>query len=123
MPVAGTASLRLLVAGLPDYLTSSQTRSNGLSRARETYWGHGSADPRLWMDAVGDRPLPEWASEFDCDSWAQFFLKYVISHPAVTCAIPGTTRPEHAIDNQGATIGRLPDPQERQRQEAWFDAL
>lgn len=75
------------------------------------------------FSAVGDRPLPEWASEFDCDSWAQFFLKYVISHPAVTCAIPGTTRPEHAIDNHGATIGRLPNAQERKRQEAWFDAL
>ena len=75
------------------------------------------------FNTVGDRPLPDWAREFDCDSWAQFFLKYVISHPAVTCAIPGTTRPEHAIDNHGATIGRLPNAQERKRQEAWFDAL
>lgn len=73
--------------------------------------------------AVGDQPLPEWAADFDCASWAQFFLKYVISHPAVTCAIPGTTKPEHAVDNQGAAVGRLPNPEERKRQEAWFDAL
>ena len=75
------------------------------------------------FSAVGDQPLPDWAAAFDCQSWAQFFLKYVISHPAVTCAIPGTTRPEHAVDNQGAAVGRLPDADERKRQESWFDAL
>ena len=75
------------------------------------------------FNAVGDQPLPAWAADFDCGSWAQFFLKYVISHPAVTCAIPGTTQPKHAIDNQGAALGRLPNADERKRQEAWFDAL
>lgn len=72
---------------------------------------------------VVDRPLPNWAAEFDCESWAQFFLKYVISHPAVTCAIPGATKARHAIDNVGAAYGRLPDPQLRKRQEKFFDTL
>lgn len=73
--------------------------------------------------AVADRPLPDWTAEFDCESWGQFFLKYVISHPAVTCAIPGATKARHAIDNVGAAFGRLPDPELRRRQETFFDAL
>ena len=73
--------------------------------------------------AIGDRPLPDWAAEFDCRSWAQFFLKYIISHPAVTCAIPGTRREEHAVDNLGAAFGRLPDAAIRARQERFFDGL
>ena len=73
--------------------------------------------------AVADRPLPDWTAEFDCESWAQFFLKYVISHPAVTCAIPGATKPHHATDNFGAAIGRLPDAKLRRKQEEYFDAI
>lgn len=73
--------------------------------------------------AVADRPLPDWTAEFDCESWGQFFLKYVISHPAVTCAIPGATKARHAIDNVGAAYGRLPDSELRRRQETFFDAL
>jgi len=72
---------------------------------------------------VGDLPLPDWASEFDCDSWAQFFLKYVVSHPAVTCAIPGMTRARHVADNLGAALGRLPDAGQRKRQEQFLDGL
>lgn len=72
--------------------------------------------------AVADTPLPDWAGEFDCSSWAQFFLKFVVSHPAVTCAIPGMTRPEHAADNMGAAYGRLPGPAERKRMAALFKA-
>ena len=72
---------------------------------------------------VGDRPLPEWASEFDCESWGQFFLKYVVSHPAVTVAIPGTTQSHHAVDNIGAATGRLPTPELRRRMEEFVDAL
>jgi len=53
--------------------------------------------------------LPEWASEFDCQSWAQFFLKYTISHPAVTCVIPRTSKPKHMLDNVQAGFGVLPD--------------
>jgi aryl-alcohol dehydrogenase-like predicted oxidoreductase len=73
--------------------------------------------------AVADRPLPAWAGEFDCGSWAQFFLKYVISHPAVTCAIPGATKARHVIDNLGAARGRLAGAELRRKQEAFFDAL
>jgi len=65
--------------------------------------------------AVRGQALPEWASEFDCDSWAQFSLKYILSHPAVTCVIPATSNPEHVVDNMGAGIGRLPDPATRER--------
>ncbi len=55
------------------------------------------------------KELPAWASEIDCKSWAQFFLKFIISHPAVTCAIPGTSKISHLMDNLGAAMGRLPD--------------
>lgn len=75
------------------------------------------------FDAVGDRPLPDWAAEIDCASWAQLFLKYVVSHPAVTCAIPGATKAHHAVDNMGAARGRLPDAATRRRLERFFDAL
>ena len=75
------------------------------------------------FQAVGDRPLPDWAAEIDCESWAQLFLKYVISHPAVTCAIPGTTKPEHATDNMSAARGRLPDAATRARIERLYDSL
>jgi aryl-alcohol dehydrogenase-like predicted oxidoreductase len=72
---------------------------------------------------VGDRPLPDWAAEFDAKTWAHFFLKYIIGHPAITCAIPGTTQPQHAEDNNGAARGRLPDAATRTRMEEFFDAL
>ncbi len=69
------------------------------------------------FQAVGNRPLPDWAAGLGCATWAQFFLKYVVSHPAVTCAIPGMTKPEHAIDNLGACRGRLPNADDRRRME------
>ena len=72
---------------------------------------------------VGDRELPDWASEIDCQSRGQFFLKYVVSHPSVTAAIPGTTQAHHAVDNIGAAIGRLPDATMRRRMEEFVDAL
>jgi len=64
---------------------------------------------------VRDRPLPDWAAEFDCESWAQFSLKYILAHPAVTCVIPATSNPKHVADNMGAGTGRLPDDATRQR--------
>jgi aryl-alcohol dehydrogenase-like predicted oxidoreductase len=64
---------------------------------------------------VKGRTLPVWAAEFDCASWAQFFLKYILSHPAVTCAIPGTRRIAHLKDNLQAGQGRLPDAKTRRR--------
>jgi aryl-alcohol dehydrogenase-like predicted oxidoreductase len=75
------------------------------------------------FSAVRGKPLPAWAAEFDCRSWAQFFLKYVIGHPAVTAAIPGTRKPEHVIDNLGAARGRLPDQAMRSKMEQVFEAL
>jgi aryl-alcohol dehydrogenase-like predicted oxidoreductase len=65
--------------------------------------------------AVKGRQLPKWASEFDCYSWAQFFLKFILSHPAVTCAIPATRKPDYLVDNMGAALGRLPDAALRRR--------
>lgn len=73
--------------------------------------------------AVGDRPLPDWAQEFDCGSWAQFLLKYSISHPAATVVIPGMTKVHHVDDNIMAGRGRLPNAEERKKQEAFFDSL
>jgi aryl-alcohol dehydrogenase-like predicted oxidoreductase len=75
------------------------------------------------FDAVEGRELPDWAAEIDCTSWGQFFLKYIISHPAVTCAIPGTRQVEHVNDNFGAAFGRLPDAAMRRRQEEFFDSI
>src|SRR5438132_5108240 len=64
---------------------------------------------------VRSKPLPDWASEFDCSSWAQFFLKWIVAHPGVTCAIPATNNPRHLEDNMQAGAGRLPDARMRQR--------
>ena len=75
------------------------------------------------FDAYARRPLPGWAAEFDCANWAQFFLKFVVSHPAVTCAIPATSRVEHMGENMGAAYGRLPDPALRQRMLRYVEAL
>jgi diketogulonate reductase-like aldo/keto reductase len=74
----------------------------------------------LFREAAG-RKLPDWAAEIDVASWAQYFLKYVISHPAVTCAIPGSTQVAHLVDNQGAGRGRLPDAAMRRRMEEYWD--
>ena len=75
------------------------------------------------MRAVTGRPLPPWAAEFDVKTWPQFFLKYIVSHPAVTCAIPGMARAEYVEDNLGAARGRLPDAALRRRMEGFIDAL
>lgn len=64
--------------------------------------------------AVSGREPPDWSRQF-CDSWAQFFLKFIISHPAVTCAIPATSKPHHMVDNVEAGFGMLPDAQTRER--------
>jgi diketogulonate reductase-like aldo/keto reductase len=74
----------------------------------------------LFREAAG-RALPPWAADIEVASWAQYFLKYVISHPAVTCAIPGSTQLSHLVDNQAAGRGRLPDEAMRRRMEAHWD--
>ncbi len=77
---------------------------------------------RLWRRVAG-RPVPEWAREFDAHSWAQFFLKYLASHPAVTAITPATSRPDNMADNMGAAMGRLPDEAMRRRMIALVEAL
>ena len=72
---------------------------------------------------VRGRALPEWAGEFDCASWAQLFLKYIIAEPAVTCAIPATSNPKHMEDDLKAGTGRLPDAKQRQQIRRMWDAL
>jgi diketogulonate reductase-like aldo/keto reductase len=74
----------------------------------------------LFREAAG-RALPPWAADIDVHSWAQYFLKYVLSHPAVTCAIPGSTQVGHLIDNQAAGRGRLPDESMRHRMAQYWD--
>jgi len=72
---------------------------------------------------VGDRPVPAWAAGFDAASWAQFFIKYVLGHPAVTVVTPATSQARHLIDNLGGGRGRLPDTATRGRMAAFLDAL
>lgn len=72
---------------------------------------------------VKGKALPAWAPEIDCANWAQVFLKFVVSHPAVTCAIPATTNPVHMRENIGMLAGRLPDAALRRRMAADFDRL
>jgi len=79
-------------------------------------------DGRLFAQVRG-KPLPEWAAEFDCTSWGQYFLKYVISHPAVSCVIPATSKLKHLVDNMGAGRGRLPDAAMRARMVTHFESL
>jgi diketogulonate reductase-like aldo/keto reductase len=67
------------------------------------------------FDRVRSKSLPEWSAEFDCKSWAQFFLKWIIANPASSCAIPATAKPRHLEDNMQAGFGRLPDASMRQR--------
>ena len=68
--------------------------------------------------SLRDKPLPDWAKEIDCTSWAQALLKFCLGHPAVTCVIPGTSRPEHMADNARAGIGKIPDAALRARMAA-----
>jgi diketogulonate reductase-like aldo/keto reductase len=75
------------------------------------------------FNRVRSKSLPEWSAEFDCKSWAQFFLKWIVANPAVTCAIPATDKPRHLEDNMGAGIGRLPDTSMRQRMVESIESL
>jgi diketogulonate reductase-like aldo/keto reductase len=80
------------------------------------------AEGSLFRKTKG-KPLPPWAAELGIASWAQYFLKWIVSHPAVTCTIPGTGRPEHMRDNLGAGTGTMPDDAQRRRMLAYFDSL
>ncbi len=72
------------------------------------------------FQVISAKPLPAWAEEFDCHSWAQFLLKWIVAHPAVTCVIPATNSPHHLEDNMGAGVGRLPDAKTRARMASLF---
>jgi diketogulonate reductase-like aldo/keto reductase len=67
---------------------------------------------------IGQRPVPEWARAFDCESWAQFSLKYILPHPAITCVLTETSNPVHMAENASAAFGRMPDSAERNRMKA-----
>lgn len=75
------------------------------------------------FDMFAGKKLPEWAKEIDCENWAQFFLKYVVSHEAVTCAIPATSQVPHMVQNMGAAYGRLPDKKMRARMLEYVKSL
>lgn len=75
------------------------------------------------IDDVRRHPLPAWAREIDCANWAQFLLKFIVSHPAVTCAIPATSSVAHVRENMGAALGRLPDEAMRQRMASYVADL
>ena len=75
------------------------------------------------FERAGSRALPDWAADYGIESWAQFFLKWVVSHPAVTVAIPGTARLDYLIDNLGAARGAMPDEAARQRMLSYFESL
>ncbi|RJQ76461.1 MAG: aldo/keto reductase [Desulfobacteraceae bacterium] len=77
---------------------------------------------RLFQRVKG-KALPEWSSEFDCRSWGQYFLKFILAHPAVTCVIPATAKLNHMQDNMAAGFGRLPDAAMRKRMLAYYESL
>jgi aryl-alcohol dehydrogenase-like predicted oxidoreductase len=80
------------------------------------------SEGRLFRRAAG-KPLPPWAKEIGCASWAQFFLKFIVSHPAVTCAIPATSKVAHLTDNMRAGLAPMPDAATRARMARYFDDL
>jgi len=88
-------------------------RDRGVAVLANRPFAEGGLFQRVRAQAV-----PAWAAEFDCESWAQFFLKWILAEPAVTCVIPGTSRPQHLVDNLKAAVGRLPDAAMRDRMAA-----
>ena len=72
---------------------------------------------------VRSKPLPDWAAEFDCRSWAQFFLKWIVAHSSITCAIPATNKPRHLEDNMLGGVGQLPDANMRRRMVEFVSSL
>jgi diketogulonate reductase-like aldo/keto reductase len=75
------------------------------------------------INAVQRHPLPPWAADIDCANWAQFLLKFIVSHPSITCAIPATSSVAHVRENMGAALGRMPDEALRRRMIAHVEAL
>jgi aryl-alcohol dehydrogenase-like predicted oxidoreductase len=80
-------------------------------------------DDGAFFSVVAGKPLPEWTAEFDCNSWAQFSLKYILANPAMTCVITETGKVKHVFDNMGAGFGRLPDAAMRLRMSDYLLSL
>lgn len=76
-----------------------------------------------YFDKLKSRPLPDWAAEFDCKTWAEFSLKYILANPAVTCVLTETSNPQHMADNAETSRGRVPNATQRQRMAAFIDGL
>ena len=76
-----------------------------------------------YFKRVAGKPLPSWVADFDCETWAQFSLKYILGHPAVTCVISETGNPVHAIDNLSAGFGRIPNEETRQKMRSYLLSL
>ena len=113
------ANLKASKIDLVQVLALSDSRRSERSACWRTSPSTAAESP----SARAPRPLQEWAAEFDATTWAQFFLKYVISHPAVTVARVGTTQPAHMLENIGGGIGRLPNEATRKRMAELIDAL
>ena len=93
-------------------------RDKGVAVVTNRPFMNGQYFPR-----VAGRDLPEWAADFDCESWAQFSLKWILANPIVNCTLTETTKLHHAVDNLSAGLGRLPDDQERARMQAYLRSL
>ena len=76
-----------------------------------------------YFERFGQQPVPEWAADFDCESWAQFSLKYILPHPAITCVLTETSNPAHMAENARAALGRMPDDAERNRMKVVIDQV
>jgi diketogulonate reductase-like aldo/keto reductase len=76
-----------------------------------------------YFNKLGQRPVPEWAAEFDCETWAQFSLKYILPNPAITCVLTETSNPAHMAENAQAAFGRMPNDAERKRMAAVIDQV
>ena len=98
------------------------TGTNLLGLVKHSTATHDGYFGELFGRARG-KTLPEWAKEFDCTSWAQFFLKFILGNPAVMCVIPATGDPKHLLDNVAAGTGRLPDDAMREKMAAYFEGL
>ena len=76
-----------------------------------------------YFNKLGQRPVPQWAADFGCETWAQFSLKYILSNPAITCVLTETSNPVHMAENARAAYGRMPDAAERKRMTAVIDQV